>query len=108
VCIGALELLSERIPKISDHVRREVVTTTNGIVDLIIKVLAQDNILLRIHCLKALKAIASTLVPKEETALTTALSTTLVALRVPELMLHALDVIIPLSYVLSIQGSPFL
>ncbi|KXN83997.1 U3 small nucleolar RNA-associated protein 10 [Leucoagaricus sp. SymC.cos] len=105
--IGALELLSERVPKIAGYVRREVATTTSGIVESMVKLLAQDNMRLRTNCLKALKSLASTMVSKEESALTTALPAILAALKVPELVHHALDSITPLSSKLGPRIIPF-
>jgi U3 small nucleolar RNA-associated protein 10 len=100
--------MSERIPKVTAHVRREVITTLNAIVDSTVKLLARDNVLLRTHCLKALGAVASTLMPKEEGALTATLPAILLTLKVPDLVPHALDAITPLSYVQTLPGGCFL
>lgn len=92
-------LSSERIPKIADGVRNEITTTIGNIVASIVRLLAREDLILRTHCLKALKSVASTLVPKEEGALTAALPSILVTLNLPDLVAHALDTLIPLSYV---------
>lgn len=97
--VGALELLSERIPKITDGVRQEITATINSIVTSTIKLLAWENVELRTHCLRALKSIASTLAPKEEGVLTAALPSILATLNVPDLVPYALDTLTPLSYV---------
>ncbi len=97
--VGALELLSERIPKIVDHVRRDIAAKVNKVVELSIKLLAQDNIHLRAHVLRVLAAVGSTLVPGEEGTLTTSLPPILGALSIPDLVNYALDALIPLPYV---------
>ncbi|KAF9451337.1 hypothetical protein P691DRAFT_663457 [Macrolepiota fuliginosa MF-IS2] len=107
IYIGALELLSERIPKITDHIRRETTGTVSNIVESTVKLLAHDNITLRTRCLKALKAIASTLVPKEEGALTAALPSILITLDMPGLVVHALDTLAPLANKLGPRIIPF-
>lgn len=95
--IGALELLSERIPNVADHVRRDITRKINHIVELVIKLLAQDNVRLRAQSLRVLAAVGSTLVPGEQGPLTTSLPLILGALSVPDLVGHALDTLIPLS-----------
>ena len=69
------------------------------LVETATKLLTQENLLLSTHCLRALKAIASTMVSKEEVALTAALPAIIGAYQVPDLMLSALDVTNSLSYV---------
>jgi len=105
VKIGALNLVSERVPKIADHVRQDVAVTVIGLVEITIKLLAQENLLLSTHCLSALKAIASTMVSKEEVALVAALPSIVGAFKNPDLVLLALDVTNPLSYVEECQHS---
>lgn len=95
--IGALELLSERIPNVADHIRRDITRKINHIVELVIKLLAQDNVRLRAQSLRVLAAVGSTLVPGEQGPLTTSLPLILGALSVPDLVGHALDTLIPLS-----------
>jgi len=105
VKIGALNLVSERVPKIADHVRQDVAVTVIALVEITIKLLAQENLLLSTHCLRALKAIASTMVSKEEVALVAALPSIVGAFKNPDLVLLALDVTNPLSYVEACQHS---
>ncbi|EKM74924.1 hypothetical protein AGABI1DRAFT_123475 [Agaricus bisporus var. burnettii JB137-S8] len=104
---GALELSSERIPKIGDSVRNEITVTIGNIVTSIVRLLARENLTLRMHCLKALTSIASTAVPKEEGSLTTALPSILAALSIPDLAVHALDTLIHLSTKLGPRLIPF-
>jgi len=91
--------VSERIPKIADHVRQDVAETVIVLVEITIKLLAQENLLLSTHCLRALKAIASTMVSKEEVTLVAALPSIIATFKNPDLVLLALDVTNPLSYV---------
>jgi len=91
--------VSERVPKIADHVRQDVAVTVIVLVEIMIKLLAQENLLLSTHCLRALKAIASTMVSKEEVALVAALPSIIGVFKNPDLVLLALDIANPLSYV---------
>ncbi|KAG1896221.1 uncharacterized protein F5891DRAFT_1054817 [Suillus fuscotomentosus] len=67
---GALEILAERIPRVTDAVRREQQKTVISIIDFIRDVVSRQSAGALVNsALDALKAIGSSICPGEETAL---------------------------------------
>ena len=94
---GALDLLESRLNQVASTVRKEVTSTINGLVECIQQILSSSgNPTVAISALKALKSIAETMCPGEETSLTKALTSVLEAIQNRNATAAAMTALLPL------------
>lgn len=94
---GALDLLESRLNQVASVVRKEVTSTINGVLECIRRILSSsENSAVVISALKALKSIAETMCPGEETSLTKALSPVLDTIQNRTTTTEAMATLLPL------------
>lgn len=100
---GALELLGERLPHVSEKVRAEAVPIINTILLLLKQIISSLSPgSLSVSALKALKSITITLRPGEENSLTDMIPLVLATTEVSELSAAAFSALVPMPCVIII------
>ncbi|KAF9021672.1 hypothetical protein BDZ89DRAFT_1137818 [Hymenopellis radicata] len=108
VQIGALDLLAERLPQVSDHVRQ---TATNNLVKIIQRIkellTAHPGSAVAISGFRSLKTIGSGMCAGEESALSDIVPLLLSAIRGRKMALYAVPALSPLASRLGPRLMPF-
>lgn len=97
---GALDLLSHRLPDISDKIRHDITPTVNQIIESIRKVVvAQSEGPLVVSAFRAMASIGSTMCPGEENSMTNSIPLLIAAIRGRTLAASAMAALAPLPFV---------